>query len=458
MYRILVVDDEKSMRDFLNIVLKKEGYSVKTAEDGEEAVHWIQKEVYDLILTDIKMPGRNGMDILKVAKEISPETIVLLITAFASTETAVAAMKQGAYDYICKPFQIDEVKLIIQKALEKKQLRADNLRLRRQLKEQTAFEKIIGKTPVMKKVFEIIQKVADTRSNVLIMGESGTGKELIARAIHANSARKNAPFVTVNCSALPEPLLESELFGYTKGSFTGAYANKEGLFEVAHNGTVFLDEIGETPLAIQIKLLRVLEEKEFRRVGGTKNIQVDIRIIAATNKNLEKAIAEGQFREDLYYRLDVIPIHVPPLRERVEDIPWLTDHFLVKCCQNTKKAAKSLTPEAVQILKSHEWRGNVRELENVIERVVAMVPEDTITAEDIMGCLEKPIAPREGSPTDLPADGLDLEKLVEKIEKDLLLKSLKRTGGMKRDAARLLGLTMRSFRYRVAKYNIGKAE
>ena len=456
MYRILVVDDEKSMRDFLSIILKKEGYSVTTAEDGEQAIQLIQKNIYDLVLTDIRMPRRSGLDVLKVVKETSPETVVMLITAFASTETAVEAMKRGAYDYISKPFQIDEVKLVIRNALEKKQLKTDNVRLRRQLKEETAFKNIVGKSPVMQRVYEIIQKVADTKSNVLILGESGTGKELIARAIHFNSSRKDAPFVAVSCSALPEPLLESELFGHVKGAFTGAHTNKEGLFEVANQGTVFLDEIGDTPPTIQAKLLRVLEEKEFRRIGGTHNIQVDIRIIAATNKNLEKAVAEGQFREDLYYRLDVIPIHLPPLRERTEDIPWLADHFLTKRSQSSGKPAKRFTPEAIRLLQFHEWRGNVRELENVIERVVAMVSDDTITEQDIMSCLEKPMGSREIHPTNLPPDGLNLEALVEEVEKGLLIKALQRTGWIKREAARLLGLNMRSFRYRLEKYKINK--
>src|SRR3990172_7322228 len=293
--KILVVDDEKSMRDFLAIVLKKDGYYVVTASEGEEAIRVIQKEIFDLVITDIKMAKLNGLEVLRAVKETAPQTIVLMITAFASTETAVEAMKEGAYDYIMKPFQIDEVKLIIKNALEKKKLQEENIRLKRELKDQ---------------------KASDSNSNILIFGESGTGKELIARAIHFNSRRKDKPFVTVNCSALPETLLESELFGHMKGSFTGAVINKEGLFEVAHEGTLFLDEIGETSMAIQVKLLRVLQEKEFRRIGGTKDIKVDVRIIAATNKDLEKAVAQGAFREDLYYRLDVIPIHLPPLRER----------------------------------------------------------------------------------------------------------------------------------------------
>lgn len=456
MQRILVVEDDKSLRDFLTIVLKKEGYSVTEASEGEEALRSLKKEIYDLVLTDVKMPKAGGLDVLRAVKETSPDTVVLMITAFASTETAVQAMKEGAYDYLTKPFQMDELKLVIQNALEKRRLQADNLWLRSQLKEQATFENIIGKGPAMQKVFEVIRKVADTKSNVLILGESGTGKELIARAIHYNSSRRDKPFVAVNCSALPEPLLESELFGHMKGAFTGAHVNKEGLLEVAHGGTVFLDEIGETPPSIQVKLLRVLEEKEFRRIGGTKNIQVDIRIIAATNKDLERAVAEGQFREDLYYRLDVIPIWLPPLRERIEDIPWLADHFLEQYCRAVGKPPKRITPEAMRLLQTHDWRGNVRELENVIERVVAMAAGETIEASDIASCLERPSVTREIVPIDLPPEGLDLEAVVEEIERGLLKKALQQAGGVKRKAAELLRLNMRSFRYRLEKYKINR--
>jgi two-component system response regulator PilR (NtrC family) len=306
----------------------------------------------------------------------------------------------------------------------------------------------------MRKVMELVQKVANSNSNVLIFGESGTGKELIAHAIHFNSHRKEKPFVTVNCSALPETLLESELFGYMKGAFTGAVSNKEGLFEVAHGGTLFLDEIGDTSLAIQVKLLRVLQEKEFRRIGGTKDIKVDVRIIAATNKNLEKAVAEGTFREDLYYRLDVIPIYLPSLRQRTEDIPLLVEHFLQKFALKVGKSAIGITPEAMQLLLSQEWKGNIRELENVIERAVALATTETVTPQLLQECLQRPIPARERVATDLPAEGLDLEQLIGSLEKDLLLKALQRSGGVKKEAARLLGLNFRSFRYRLEKYGL----
>lgn len=458
MDKILVVDDEKSMRDFLAIVLKKDGYYVATASDGEEAVGMVQKDIFDLVITDIKMSKLSGLEVLRAVKEMSPQTIVLMITAFASTETAVEAMKEGAYDYIMKPFQIDEVKLIIKNALERKKLQEENTRLRRELKDQAAFENIVGKGEKMQKVLDLVYKVADSNSNILIFGESGTGKELIARGIHFNSRRRDKPFVTVNCSALPETLLESELFGHMKGSFTGAVANKEGLFEVAHEGTLFLDEIGETSLAIQVKLLRVLQEREFRRIGGTKDIKVDVRIIAATNKDLEKAVAQGTFREDLYYRLDVIPVYLPPLRARLDDIPLLAEYFLQKFSQKLGKSIRSITPDSISLLMAQEWKGNVRELENVMERAVALATGDQITPQLLQECLQKPTPSREVLPTELPNEGMDLEHFIGNMEKDLLLKALQRSKGIKKEAARLLGLNFRSFRYRLEKYGISKGD
>ncbi|MFQ5781107.1 MAG: sigma-54-dependent transcriptional regulator, partial [Nitrospiria bacterium] len=304
MGRILIVDNEKSMREFLAIILGKEGYFVATAEDGHQALKAFEKDCFDLVITDIRMPRMSGLELLKALKVVSPETVTVMMTAYASAETAIEAMKEGAYDYLTKPFQVDEVKLIIKNVLERKKLQRENAQLRRELKGQSNFTQIIGKSEKMKQVLDLVRKVADSKSNVLIYGESGTGKELIARAIHYNSGRHHFPFVPVNCSALPEALLESELFGHMKGAFTGAIGNKEGLFEIAHEGSIFLDEIGETSLSIQVKLLRVIQEKEFRRVGGNKDLKVDVRIIAATNKDLEKLVAEGRFREDLYYRLD----------------------------------------------------------------------------------------------------------------------------------------------------------
>ncbi len=442
------------MRDVLSIMLKRAGYAVTVAEDGEEAIAQIGKEIFDLVITDLKMPKGSGLEVLKAVKTAAPETVVLMITAFASAESAVEAMKQGAYDYLTKPFQIDEVQLIIRNALEKRRLSTENMLLKREMADQSSFARIIGQSEAMKKVFDVVRKVADTKSNVLICGESGTGKELIARAIHYNSSRSQRPFVTVNCSALPEPLLESELFGHMKGSFTGAIANKAGLFEVANGGSIFLDEIGETTPATQVKLLRVIQEREFRRVGGTQDMKVDVRIIAATNKELEKSVAEGTFREDLYYRLDVIPIHLPPLRMRAGDIPLLAQHFLEQFSHESGKPVSSLTPGAMQLLLAREWKGNVRELENLIERVVAFSSGSPITEEDIQGWLHRPAAQPQAYSSDLPADGLDLEGLINTIEKDLLLKALERAKWVKKKAARLLHLNTRSFRYRLEKHAI----
>ena len=456
MQKILVVDDEKSMRDFLSIVLKREGYYVSTAEDGEIARQSLEKEIFDLVITDMKMPRGNGIELLKVVKELSKETVVLVITAFASTETAIEAMRQGAYDYLTKPFQIEEVKHIIRNALEKRKLREENFLLKRELGGEGAFEQIIGKSERMRHVFDLVKKVADNRSNILILGESGTGKELVAKAIHFQSKRKDSPFVTVNCSALPETLLESELFGHMKGSFTGAVSNKEGLFEVANQGSIFLDEIGEISPGIQVKLLRVLQEKEFRRIGGTRDIKVDVRIIAATNRDLSKMVSEGHFREDLYYRLDVIPIHLPPLRERSEDIPLLVNHFLKEFGKANGKEVKGCTPEALDLLKSHEWKGNIRELENVLERMVTLANTEIFEVEDLKIHLNRSVLSKEMFLNDLPEEGLDLEDLIEHIEKGLLLKALDRTHWMKKDAAKLLHLNFRSFRYRLSKYGITK--
>ncbi len=455
MEKILIVDDERSMRDVLSIMLKRAGYDVTVATDGEEAIAQIEKELFDLVITDLKMPKAGGLDVLKAVKECSPDSVVLIITAFASTESAVEAMKLGAYDYLTKPFQVDEVQLNIRNALERRRLATENMLLKREVAAKTPQAQLIGNSDAMRKVFDVIKKVADTKSNVLICGESGTGKELVARAIHANSARARMPFVTVNCSALPEALLESELFGHMKGSFTGAIANKAGLFEVANGGSVFLDEIGDTTPAIQVKLLRVLQEREFRRVGGTRDVKVDVRVIAATNKDLEKAVADGTFREDLYYRLDVIPVKLPPLRQRTEDIPLLAQHFLEKFTRGSGKPAPALSPDVLKLLLAHEWKGNVRELENLIERVVAFGSGGVMKAEDVAGWLHRPApAGKSAYPTDLPSEGLNLENLIDSIEKDLLFKALERARWVKKRAAKLLQLNARSFRYRLSKFGI----
>jgi two-component system response regulator PilR (NtrC family) len=454
--KILVVDDEKSLREVMSIMLKRAGYDVTEASDGDQAIGQVNKEIYDLVITDLRMPKADGMDVLKAVKSLSPETVVLVVTAFGTADSAVEAMKQGAYDYLTKPFQIDEVQLIIRNALEKRRLSTENMLLKREIASQSSFAQIVGQSEAMQKVFDVVRKVADSKSNVLICGESGTGKELVARAIHYNSVRSTMPFVAVNCSAVPETLLESELFGHMKGSFTGAVANKAGLFEIANGGTIFLDEIGDTTPTIQVKLLRVIQEREFRRVGGNQDMKVDVRVIAATNRDLEKAVADGSFREDLYYRLDVIPIRLPPLRLRAGDIPLLVAHFLQKFAQESGKAAPNLTPEAMHVLLGHEWRGNVRELENLIERVVAFSMGASVNDTDIRGWLHHAVTPQQsqGVPTDLPEEGLDLEGLINGIEKDLLMKALERSKWVKKKAARLLRLNTRSFRYRLEKYAI----
>jgi two-component system, NtrC family, response regulator PilR len=454
--KILVVDDEQSLREVLSIMLKRTGYAVTSVADGEEAIELLNRDIFDLVITDLRMPKIDGLEVLRAAKSASPETVVLIITAFASADSAVEAMKQGAYDYLTKPFQVDEVQLIIRNALEKRRLTTENILLKREMASQSSFAQLVGQSDAMQKVFDIVRKVADSKSNVLICGESGTGKELVARAIHYNSSRNPMPFVAVNCSAVPETLLESELFGHMKGSFTGAISNKAGLFEVANGGTIFLDEIGDTTPTIQVKLLRVIQEREFRRVGGNQDVKVDVRIVAATNKDLEKAVADGSFREDLYYRLDVIPIRLPPLRMRSGDIPLLVNHFLERFSKESGKPQPVLNSEAMHVLLGHEWRGNVRELENLIERVVAFSTGGTVTDADVQGWLHRSVVPQpqQGAPLELTDDGVDLEGLVNGIEKELLLKALERSKWVKKKAARLLRLNTRSFRYRLEKYAI----
>ncbi|MDH4082921.1 MAG: sigma-54 dependent transcriptional regulator [Nitrospira sp.] len=456
MEKILVVDDEQSLREVLSIMLRRAGYAVISATDGEDAIELIHKEIFDLVITDLRMPKIDGLEVLKAVKSASPETVVLIITAFATADSAVEAMKQGAYDYLTKPFQVDEVQLIIRNALEKRRLTTENMLLKREMASQSSFAQLVGQSEAMQKVFDVVRKVADSKSNVLICGESGTGKELVARAIHYNSARSSHPFVAVNCSAVPETLLESELFGHMKGSFTGAICNKAGLFEIANGGTIFLDEIGDTTPTIQVKLLRVIQEREFRRVGGSQDIKVDVRIVAATNKDLEKAVADGSFREDLYYRLDVIPIRLPPLRMRTGDIPLLVNHFLERFSKESGKPKPVISSEAMHVLLGHEWRGNVRELENLIERVVAFSAEGLVTDADVRGWLHRPTTQSQQStmPLDLTDEGLDLEGLINGIEKDLLLKALERSKWVKKKAARMLRLNTRSFRYRLEKYAI----
>jgi two-component system response regulator PilR (NtrC family) len=447
--KILIVEDEKSMREVLKILLEGEGHEVTTASDGLEGISLIEKDIFDLIITDMKMPKADGFEVLKRIKEISPDTIVIMITAFGNTETAIEAMKMGAYDYITKPFNIEEIRLIVRKAIEKKK-EGEELSLLRQKVETTyALENIIGQCPKMQDLFKLIPRIAQSNSNVLITGESGSGKELVAAALHNLSHRKEKNFVTINCAAFPEGLLESELFGHMKGAFTGAIYNKQGLFEIADGGSVLLDEIGEMPHNLQAKLLRVLENGMFRRIGGTTDIKVDVRVISATNKDLKDEIAAGRFREDLYYRLNVVPVNVPPLRERKEDIPLLIDHFLRKTSDNPKK----IIPEAVKLLIDYPWKGNVRELENVIERTALLTDKNEISPEDLPSEINGFRGDIKSIP-DLTEEGIDIDQIIGDIEKKYLFKALEKAGGVKTEAAKLLNLSFRSFRHRLHKYGI----
>ncbi len=458
--KVLVVDDEESIREFFEIMLKREGYEVSTAANGAEGLDRLKKERFDLVISDIQMPEMSGMELLQAAKEVDPELVVLMITAFGNTETAVEAMKLGAYDYVQKPFKIDEVKIIIRQALEKRSLRMENALLKRELGTKYAFDNLIGSAPPMLRIYEMVKRVANTKSSVLITGESGTGKELIARAIHFNGPLKDLPFVTVNCGAIPENLMESEMFGHKKGSFTGAIADKKGLFEVANGGTIFLDELGELPLPMQVKLLRVIQEGTFKRVGGTEDITVDVRVISATNKTLDAEVRAGRFREDLFYRMNVIQIHCPPLRERREDVPMLANHFLEKFAKSLGVEVKRIGNEAMDVLKKYHFPGNVRELENIIERTVALEPGNTILPESaprhLLDAQQPSAGPLDANKIEILSDqGIDLEKLTADFERTLLTKALQQAGGIKKRAAKLLGISFRSMRYRVDKYSLG---
>jgi len=452
MGKILIVDDEKGMRELLSIMLKKLGHEPVTAENGQKAIKLIKDDIFDLVVTDVKMPKAGGIEVLKAVKEVSPETVVIMITAFATAETAVEAMKEGAYDYITKPFKVDEIKLILRNALEKRKLRAENVLLKREVEAGKGLGNFVGRSAAILKVFDMIEKVADKPSTVLITGESGTGKELAARALHNTGVRRDKPFVYIHCGALPEQLLESELFGHMKGSFTGAVDNKEGLFEVAQGGTVFLDEISETTQTFQVKLLHVMQEREFKRVGGTVDIKVDVRVIAASNRDLQDEVRKGSFREDLFYRLNVIPMQMPPLRERRDDIPMLVEHFLKK--YRKEGGAERVSQDAMRLFMDYNWPGNVRELENIIERAGALSGGRAITPEHLPAEMLGKGGPICLLPASLPEEGVDLEKSLDGIEKDYLVKALERTGGAKMEAARLLGLSFPSFRHRLKKYGI----
>ena len=435
--KILVVDDEKSMCDFLEIMLNKEGYEVTSTTSGEKALELLDNDLYSMVLTDVKMPVVDGFEVLRKTKEVSPDTVVIMITAYGSPEGAVTAIKEGAYDYITKPFRVEEVKLTIKKSLERSTLIQENIRLRQAVEDRYKFWNLIGKSPKMQRVYELVEKVSQTKANVLITGESGTGKELVAKAVHFNSARKDRSFVTLNCGAIPENLLESELFGHMKGSFTGAIANKRGLLEMAEGGTLFMDEIGELPLPLQVKLLRVIQEREFKRVGGIEDIKVDVRIISASNQDLQQKVAHSSFREDLFYRLNVIQIKIPPLRERKEDIPLLVNHFVRKYSADTGKEIEGISPDALELLLGYHFAGNVRELENIIERSITLETTPMIADRHIRSYLNERMISKGIPPTlEIPEEGMDLNKVVEDLEKAFILKALEQTDGVKKKIGR----------------------
>ena len=457
MAKILVLDDDQGMREFMEIMLATEGYYVTSAGDPAKAIDLCRKTAFDLVITDLRMPKINGIEFLKTIKDQRPETIVILITAYASGETAIDAMKEGAYDYVEKGGSIEDLKKVVRSALLKKGLVTENQPLKKEAKakgtEENSFCDMIGTNREMLKIFARIKKVSDTLANILILGESGTGKELVARAIHKNSSRFKMPFMPINSGGIPETLLESELFGYMKGSFTGAYADRPGIFEMARGGTIFLDEIGDLPPVLQVKLLRVVQEKTFRRIGGAEDIKVDVRIISATHQNLEEKVKKGEFREDLYYRLNVIPIFLPPLRERKEDIPLLINNFINKYAQMFGKEIRTISSYAMELLINYDFPGNIRELENIIERSVAMESSNIILPENLT--LSTDIAA--GAPNfdiEITDKGIDLSAELEKIEKIMIEKALQRTKGSKAKAAKLLNVTFDSLRYRMQKLNV----
>ncbi len=450
--RVLVVDDEQSMREFLEIMLTQDGYEVSLASDGKEALKAFRKEEPHLVITDVKMPGMNGLDLIRKIRSSSTFAPIIAITAYASADDAIRAVREGAYDYISKPFQVEDLRIIVRNALEACRLRKENTDLKKIIEDKHGFGEIIGKSARMVEIFNLITRVAPSTAGVLIVGESGTGKELVAKAIHQGSPRADKPFVTINCSAIPESLLESELFGHVKGSFTGAVANKPGLVESAHNGTVFLDEIGEIPLAVQAKLLRFLQEKEYRRVGGNQDRRVDVRVIAATNKNLEKEMEQGLFREDLYYRLNVIRIQIPPLREREKDIPLLLDQFLKKFSRDQGKKIDKVSSLAMRVLCNYSYPGNVRELKNIVERCVTLEQSERLTAETLPSRLVRKSGTDGHLPAvEIPPEGMDLNQALEDVERSLISKAMEITGENRARTARLLGISSRSLRYRRVK-------
>jgi two-component system response regulator AtoC len=454
--RILIIDDEENFRHMLSVILKKEGYDVETASNGDEGLQKIPLSPFDQILCDIRMPQMDGMEFLREAQKISVDATIIMMSAYGTVDIAIEAMKLGAYDYISKPFKPDEIILTLRKAEEREQLRKENRLLRKEVEKEYSFENIVSKNEKMQKIFEVIRRVAPYKSTVLITGESGTGKELVARALHYNSDRSKNPFVPVNCGAIPENLLESELFGHAKGAFTDAIRTKRGLFEEADGGTLFLDEIGELPAQLQVKLLRVLQEGEIRRIGESKPIQVDTRIVAATVKDLTKEVNEGRFRDDLYYRLHVLPIHIPPLRERKEDIPLLISHFIKKYSQSMNKNVIEADPKALETLMNYKWHGNVRELENTIERAIVLTDRNNIELENLP--LEIQEFQEEVPLSTLSEEEYSIKKASKFLETNLIKKALKKTKGNHTHAARLLEISHRALLYKIKEYGIVENE
>jgi two-component system NtrC family response regulator len=451
MATILVVDDEKNYRIIMGDLLSEEGWSVRTAESALQALKMLKEEEIDLVITEMKMPRMSGIELVSAVKKDYPDLPVMIMTAFGTVEKAVEAMKKGAFDYITKPFQNEEMKFTIRKALDMVDLVRENRELKRALKGKAVFEGMVGKSKSMREIFELIRKVAPTRSTVLISGESGTGKELIARAIHARSPRHQGPFISLNCGALTETLLESEMFGHEKGAFTGAIATKQGRFELAHGGTFFLDEIGDMPLSLQIKLLRVLEEMSFERVGGTRSIKVDVRLVSATNKDLREEVKAGRFREELYYRINVVLVEVPPLRRRKEDLPLLLTHFLTKISQEIEKKSISLSPEAVEKLINYPWPGNIRELENVLERAMIVCKKEVIEVGDLSEIITK------GSEGvikfEIPLEA-KLNETMEWIEKEMIRRALDNNFNNVTHASQMLGIDRQVLQYKTKKHNL----
>jgi len=444
---ILIIDDEESILDALSQVLRKEGYQVKIAKDGREGLTLFNNESFQAVFLDLKLPGLKGMQVLSQIKETNPETPVIIITGYASIDSAVEAIKRGAFDYMAKPFPPDELRVITKKALESRKMLFENIYLRGELEAKNEFQMVVGKSSAMKKVLDIVCRVSPTETTVLITGESGTGKELIAREIHTHSLRSKAPFVVVDCGALVETLFESELFGHVKGSFTGAHETKHGRFEVANGGTIFFDEISNISLNIQAKLLRVIQEREVTRIGSSKPIKVDVRILAATNENLADAVNKGKFREDLFYRLSVVPIHLPPLRERKEDVSFLVEHFLQKYNKKTKKNIESISPQALRALSDYDWPGNIRELENTIERAVVLSKSNGLDIEDLMyhgiSASSSVLSPIGGK-----------YKTLEEIEKEYIKGVLRAQYGNKSRTANILGIDRKTLWAKVKKFGL----